>query len=526
MQNGNSHLLNANELLWVSLCVGIAIAIAVPAFIYDSFYSSLWLQYKTFEVSLTEPVLSWVPMLDHLPTLRGALANAQPRDLSGTLILAIERSTLWYTWLYMTPLFFLVYKIARFKPENIGPLNSEEVIEAVTREIAPFNRHLIKHNPQKDPRLDATVGPYANRIGSFQYCMKHSILKLADDVVYEDEKRYIFDRDRAHQVMLQQMGSPFRGVDQLSPVRRWLLASLFLFLNLKKDDYFQYLGRLSYFYAAESKRKKEAIHKEITAVADKIIAENTTEKPVDSIFKRQLGNEALGNDIYMVMRQLVNEMDDAGFNPHSFKNILTTHHSDVWHRIINDQKSGVNYDNIEHMPRECQELVYLLYLCANGNQKQALKEAKQLTKLSNMSSGEIDELPTEIAYLSDQMSWYCINRIKRTPYDKYKSAVASHYYELGFLLSMYCHAEQVGVVTTARFTWLLFADRPLFWTLNDQGIPEHSIEVCYPRTHFYSELKAKRKLKRVEARHQIDTIIERLQGKVKLLDSAAEDEVA
>ncbi|MEM0550290.1 MULTISPECIES: secretion/conjugation apparatus DotM-related subunit [Aeromonas] len=90
--------------------------------------------------------------------------------------------------------------------------------------------------------------------------------------------------------------------------------------------------------------------------------------------------------------------------------------------------------------------------------------------------------------------------------DEVKLATKSHKYVSGVLRRLLKEGKNNGVVCTALFTWLLYTDRFLYLMLDDDGIPETSIECAYPATHYSEELRVGRRLDDDKMEHYIDEL--------------------
>ena len=145
--SGQSSIDSTEILVWAVMIV-LGALVVIPNLIYPNFYIGLWMDFKTAELAVVTPIFNLLlPNTSVTETLNyfdSRLNYLYPTDVTWGAVLDIERFSLIYRWPILFPFIYLMYKIIKFKPENKGMLDFDDLIELQTRESWRFNRHLVK----------------------------------------------------------------------------------------------------------------------------------------------------------------------------------------------------------------------------------------------------------------------------------------------------------------------------------------------------------------------------------------------
>lgn len=505
-------------LLWFILISFLAL-LFIPNFFVDNFYLSLWKSYKTTELSIVNSWLSFAfpqGMEDKLQYVHERLSRTAPVDLTWAVALEIERYTLRYNWIYFTPCLYLAYKSFRYKPENTGMLNFDQLIEKLTKKHYRFNRHLVKHNPQNDPRLDASRGIYAQRIKSLDYAKKNQIITLNEGITMGDDKKYDFHPETAEKVLLSSLGPKFQGFEALSRTECWMMGAFLIWLDGDRDGYHELLGDLSYALASDTDKEQAKWYAIADDKAWNIINKCREPHPITKIVQSYLGKTALGDDTSIVVHDAINALaKQFKFNVASLKVVAEIFPSE-WDLVFNQKKYGTPFDDVLSMDFAFIFIVYASLLASDKKMDQ-LKSA-----VKTLKQWKADPTQLETAEAAEQvMTDAEIEVLRRYDHDPaicLQEAILKHTYTRGIILRLYDMCGDMGVVCASRFRWLKLIDRPLYMVLLDFGMPEYSAEVQAIRAHYEVERKADRKLKEPEIKHQVDALRQRILERVDLID--------
>lgn len=518
-----SESMDSSELaVWIVAALFIIIFV-LPNILWPGFYTNIWMKVKLFELTTIVPVVDLL-----LPRTVGdkfyfyidRLSSLSASDIKMGHILEVERLSLMvYGWI---PLSYIVYaslKILKQKPENKGMLDLESLIELQTRTQFRFNRHLIKHNPLKDPRLDMTRGRYATRMQPIEYCKKLRIITLSKDTVREDEAVYIFHPKTAKAALLETLGTPYLGPDSLQREERWMLAAFLLFLSGKSDKYHDLLGDISCAIAEEKEKDIEIGFKLVDEKTSRIISSTTKDDKVAEFTKSILKDDSIGSDSSKLVRSFVN-LFSLEFNV-NYKKVLAPLLVTFPHELsfMNSEvaSNSVPYETAVYLPLAEKAVIATLITSVKESEDSALAMARQLQGLI-LETNRLAEEEDELIELENRIDVVLLSHIEKTPAETYKIACRKHHYSHGVLLRLYRECAEFGVICASRFTWLMLYNRALYLTLLDEGMPEHSIEVTATRTHFNSEIEADRKLKKPEIAHQVEEIKKRLLERLDIED--------
>lgn len=508
--SGQSTIDSTEMLVWILLIV-IGAIVVIPNLIYPNFYIGLWMDFKTAELALITPIFNLVlpdtSVTETLNYFESRLNYLYPTDLNWGSIVEIEQYSLIYRWPVVLPAAYLVWKVLRFKPENTGMLNFDDLIELQTRKHWRFNRHLIKHNPQKDADLDATKGRYAQRQKPIDYCLKHQILSLSHDTTDEEEREFFFYPDVAKQVMSKQLGNVYKRVDSFSRAERWMLAAFLLWLNADNDGYHEFLGDISEAMSHEDDKVEESSLCLVDKYAEEVIDELKEEDELTYTVRTNLGSEVIGTDVAVVVRDLIDSLvEKHDFNIKSIK-FLKTYFPDEWRCVESQEEAGVAYYKLTSTPPGYLAIAAAAVYMVDGEEDKA----------ESIISMDVTLDTDEITDYVDDGSRKLSSKLEFSPGNCYRIATQNHNYTRGVLLRLYQMCGDLGVVCASRFTFIMLVDRELYLTLLDEGLPEASIEVSFIRAHFDAEIEAERKLTEPEIDHQITALRGRLLERVDLV---------
>lgn len=529
--NGGQGTIDTAELLIWSLVVFVILVFVIPNIIWPNFYLGLWMSAKGFELKAVYTLFGWL-MTDNTASMFAMyierLETLEATDITWRHATQVERFTLSrYGFIFPAALVVWAIKALSIKPESKGMLDMEKLIDLQTRSDFRFNRHLIKHNPLKDPRLDPTRGIYAQRMQPIEFCKRNKIITLKEDAMDDEDEVYYFHSERAHEVLLDTLSAPFQGPDHLKREERWMLAAFLKFISGDLGGYHDFLGdistALSHDNAKQTEKELAAVDKKTTDAINRLSIPN----PVCLTVKNHLKYEAKGNNTMSVIRDLTSALEkDHGVNSKLRKTLGDILGPEVYETLAGKRYSDDVFEDAILLSTELKMFLYVYINAALGNLDEALALARRYKEINDIEPGKrIDEELHELIEINNTIEVTILVNTEKDPAESYKNAVRSHNFSHGVLLRLYRESSDLGVICTSRFTWLMLFNRRLFLTLNDDGAPEHSIEVTYERIHFNAEIECGRKLKTPEVQHQVQEIKKRLLQKIDLADEELEEVV-
>lgn len=527
--NGQSTI-DSTEILVIVTLVLVAAMVIVPNLITPNFYVGLWMDFKVTELAMVTPVFNVVApdwsVTQQLNYFGDRLSTLYPADVTWHSVLKIEYYSLIYRWPLIIPVIYLLYRSFTHKPENQGMLSFDELIELQTRKAYRFNRHLIKHNPQNDPDLDATKGIYAQRMKPLDYALYHRILTLNSDVTSLEEKKFDFHPDVAKEVMSKQLGSVYTGINSLGRAEKWMLAAFLLWLDMQTHEYHEFLGDMSVAMSHEDEELEQQELEEVDNKAARIIDELKEDTLITRTVRSNLSSEVIGSDTATVIRDLIEALaEKSGFDPGQLS-FISELYPNEWEIIMTDDAvCGLPFYNIENVNPGYIAIAYCALqvaedCVANANEKMTAKSAasKAVEGVKSEFNALDTKEPEDIDAFVTNASRMLVSRMDHSPAYSLSIAANSHNYTKGVLLRLYRMCGDLGVVCASRFTFIKLVDRELFFVLLDEGMPEGSTEVSFSRAHFDSEIEAGRKLSEPEVDHQINAIRNLLLERVDLTD--------
>lgn len=517
--NGQQSSIDSTDILIWSLLILLCVVFVIPNWIWPNFYIGIWAWVKVHELTAFHYIANWVLPASQVSQIEFYIERLQSMhrtELSWNHARQVEFFTfVRYGWIPTVAIGVMIYHRLNFRAESKGILDMEDLIELQTRKTFRFNRHLIKHNPLSDKRLDTTRGIYAQRMQPIEYCKKQGILTLADSVTSNDNLTYHFNDQKAYEVMEKQLGKEFTRVENLADSEKWILASLLIYLNGEPERYYDFLGDISEAFSISDKQIAKAQFDAVTEKSNSVIADLIQDNQVAAVVKSTLNSGIIGDDCAVITRDLVGTLKKHfKLNQHVLQNVMKLYDEDTA-SLVGNGRWGANYENPNYLPVGYRMLIYTAIELALGNNEKVTEMLAELTSLKALVDPGQDE-SDRISEIEDNCDLKVMAYMVKTPGDHFRDAIRKHKYVHGVLLRMYINSENLGVIAASRFTWLKIVNRPLFFTLLDHGLPEHSIETCFIKTHFYSENDAGRKLHEPEVHHQIDELKKRLLEKIDL----------
>lgn len=531
MSNGQGSIDTTELLVWTLLILAVFLFV-VPNLIWPNFYLGLWMKAKHFELNLVHSLFAWAMTNNTeqmFATYMNRLTSLSPTDITWKHAREVERFTLFrYGFVVPAALLAWGFKIFTIKPESKGYLDMEKLIDLQTRKAFRFNRHLIKHNPLSDGRLDTTRGIYAQRMQPIDFCKKKKIITLKEDAMEDENDVYYFHADVAHEVLLKTLSDKYQGPDKLRREERWMLAAVLMFISGDSHGYHEFLGDISTGLSHDDAKKVEKELALVDSKASSAIDGLSIPHPICLTIKECIKYDVKGNNVASVIRDLASALEkNHGVNSKLRKTI-----GDILGPEISETLSGKRnvddiFENALILSVELKLFIHIYIKAAYGDTNEinaALQLARSYKEIISIPAAKrIDEELHSLINIENTVDVTILVNTERDPAEAYKRAVLNHNYSHGVILRLYRECADLGVICTSRFTWLMLFNRRLFLTLNDEGAPEHSIEVTYERVHFNAEIECGRKLNKPEVQHQVQEIKKRLLKNIDLVDETADE---